>query len=129
MRSSHDCHREGFAESDNDNSLSSSISNKLADIASSVTTADQSTDMGDPQADDSWEICNIISKRTIDGVVPYWVDWDSTWMCESELKVARESIEESETRLRRRNKKGKREIDAVGKAQPKRPRGQPGKRS
>ena len=44
-------HQEGIAESDDDNSLSSHISNEPVDIASSVTTAhqstDQSTDMGD----------------------------------------------------------------------------------
>jgi hypothetical protein len=50
-------------------------------------------------------------------------------MCESELKGARELIEEFEARLRRGNKKGQGDIDAVGEAQPKRPRGRPRKRS
>lgn len=57
LKSGHDFHREGITESDNDNSLSSPISNEPADIASCVTTThqstNQSTDVGDPQADDS----------------------------------------------------------------------------
>lgn len=48
-------------------------------------------------------------------------------MCESELKGARELIEEFEARLRRRNKKEQGEIDASGKAQAKRRLGRPQK--
>jgi hypothetical protein len=120
LRSGHDCRREGIAKS-----------GEPDDTTSSVTVAHQSTDqpinIGDPQPDDSWEIRNIIGKRTIDGVVHYWVDWDPTWMCGSELKGARELIEEFEARLQRGNEKGQEETDAVGEAQPKRRRGRPRK--
>jgi len=63
-----------MAEIDGDSSLRPPIINEPANTNSSVTVAHQSTEIGDPQPDDSWEIRNIIGKRTIDGGVHYWVD-------------------------------------------------------
>jgi hypothetical protein len=81
LSSGYDCHREGIAESASDNS-GSLINGEPAGGAGNVTVAhqstNQSTDVRDPQANDSWEIRNIIGTRTIDGVVQYWVDWDPT---------------------------------------------------
>jgi hypothetical protein len=129
LRSSHNCHREGIAESEGDNS-GSPINGEPADTDSSVTVALQ-TDVGDPQHSDLWEIRGIIGTRKVDGVVHYWVDWEPTWMLESELGGAREFVDEFKARLqeRRGNKNGQRETGTAGEAQPKRRRGRPRKQS
>jgi hypothetical protein len=63
-----------------------------------------------------WEICSIIGTRKVNGVVHYWVDWELTWMLESELGEAREFVDEFKARLqeRRRSKEGQGETGAVG---------------
>jgi hypothetical protein len=128
--SGHDYHREGIAESASDNS-ESLINGEPANTASSVTVALQSTDAGDPQPGDVWEIRSIIGTRKVNGVVHYWVDWEPTWMLESELGGAREFVDEFKARLqeRRGSKEGQGETGAVGETQPKRRRGRPRKRS
>jgi hypothetical protein len=65
--------------------------------SSSATVAHHSTDVGGPQPDNLWEIRNIIGKRTIGGVVHYWVDWDLTRMLGFKLEGAREMIDQFET--------------------------------
>ncbi|KAI9653662.1 MAG: hypothetical protein M1829_001149 [Trizodia sp. TS-e1964] len=77
LRSSHNCHREGIAESDSDNS-GSPINGKPAETGSSVTVALQSTDVGDPQHSDLREIRGILGTGIANGVVYYWVDWEPT---------------------------------------------------
>jgi hypothetical protein len=128
LRSGHDCHREGIAESASDNS-GPLINSEPADTASSVTVALQSTDAGDPQPGDVWEIHSIIGTRKVNGVVQYWVDWEPTWMPESELGGASEFVDEFKARLqeRRGSKDRQGETNAAGETQLKRRRGQPWK--
>jgi hypothetical protein len=123
LRSGHDYHREGIAESASDNS-GSLINGEPADAASSVTVA------GDPQPGDVWEIRSIIGTRKVNSVVHYWVDWEPTWMLESELGGAREFVDEFKARLQERSgsKEGQDETGAVGETQSKRQRGRPRKR-
>jgi hypothetical protein len=83
LRSNQDYHREGIAERDGENVLRSPTNIDTADTALHLFS-----NAGDPQADASWEIREIIGKRTIDGLVQYWLDWEPTWMCESELEGA-----------------------------------------
>jgi hypothetical protein len=65
--------------------------------SSSATVAHHSTEVGGPQPDNLWEIRNIIGKRTIGGVVYYWVDWDLTRMLGFKLEGAREMIDQFDT--------------------------------
>jgi hypothetical protein len=128
LRSDHDYHQEGITKSDGDNSLRSPINSEPANTASSVNVAHQSTDVGDPQPSDLWEIHSIIGTRKVSGVVHYWMDWEPIWMLESELGGAREFVDEFKARLQRRgNKKWQGETNAAGEAQPKRRRGRPRK--
>jgi hypothetical protein len=130
LRSGHDCHREGIAESASDNS-GPLINSEPADTASSVTAVLQSADAGDPQPGDVWEIRGIIGTRKVNSVVQYWVDWEPTWMPESELGGASEFVDEFKARLqeRRGSKDGQGETNAAGETPPKRRRGRPRKRS
>ncbi len=131
------CHREGIAESDGDSRLRLLINIEFSDPAGTTSAALQSTDLGDPQSGDlvmdanrEWEIRNIIGTKRVDGVVHYWVDWEPTWMRESELGGAREMVDKFVARLqvRRRDKNEKGAADFIGDTQWKRRRGRPRKR-
>jgi hypothetical protein len=87
LRSGHDCHREGIAERDSENGLRSPTNSDTADAVSHL-----STDAGDHQPSDLWEICSIIGTRKVDGVVQYWVDWEPTWMLESDFGGGGEGV-------------------------------------
>jgi hypothetical protein len=92
----------------------------------------RSTKLGKPQlvdrvtdAGQEWEICSIIGRQKVDGVVQYWVEWEPMWMPESELIGARELVDEFEAQLQvpceNKIKQGK--ADDTCKTQPKRQRG------
>ena len=104
---------------------------------SAASAALKSTDLGDPQlvdrvtgADQEWEIRSIIGRQKVDGVVQYWVEWEPTWMPESELMGARELVDEFEARLQApcENKIEQGEADGTCETQPKRRRGRPWKK-
>jgi hypothetical protein len=81
-------------------------------------------------ADQEWEIRSIIGRQKVDGVVQYWVEWEPTWMRESELGGARELVDEFEARLQARgeNQGGQGGADPGAKEKPKRQRGRPPKK-
>jgi len=129
LRSGHDCHREGVAESDGDNRQRSHIIDPT-NTTSIVTISHQCSNLGDPRPGDLWEIRKIIGVKRVDGVEHFWVDWEPTWICESELEGARELVDEFKARLSvlrgNNNKQG--ETDATGETHLKRRRGRPRKR-
>lgn len=47
-----------------------------------------------PDPGEEWEIRNIVGRKTVGGEVQYLVEWETTWMLESELTGARELIDE-----------------------------------
>jgi hypothetical protein len=63
-------------------------------------------DLAEPQAvveandKQEWEICDIIGKEDIDGIVYYWVDWSATLVPKYELKKAKALVDKFEARLR-----------------------------
>jgi hypothetical protein len=93
------------------------------------TVAHQSTDDGDPQPGDLWDIRRITDMRKVDGVEEFRVAWAQTWMPESDLGGAGELVEEFKARLsvRHGKKRGQGETDAAGETLPKRRRGRPRK--
>ena len=54
-----------------------------------------------------WEICNIIGKEDVDGVVHYWVEWNATLVPKYALKKAKGLVNKFEGRLRAKAKQGK----------------------
>jgi hypothetical protein len=46
-----------------------------------------------------WEICSIVGQKTVVNEVYYRVNWEPTWMPESELEGARELIDKFTARL------------------------------
>ncbi len=129
LESGHDCHQEGGAESDGDNRLRFHIIDPT-DTASSVTVSHQCSNVGDPQPGDLWEIRKLIGVKKVDGVEHFWVDWEPTWICKSELEGARELVDEFKARLSllRGNSNKQGETVATGETQLKRGRGRPRKR-
>jgi hypothetical protein len=92
------------------------------------TVAHNSTDGGDPQPGDLWDIRRITGMRKVDGVEEFHVAWAQTWMPESDLGGARELVEEFRARLSVRHGKNRQgETDAAGESLPKRRRGRPRK--
>jgi hypothetical protein len=93
------------------------------------TVAHDSTDGGDPQPGDLWDIRRITDMRKVDSVEEFRVAWTQTWMPESSLGGARELVEEFKARLsvRHGKKNGQAETDVVGESLPKRRRGRPRK--
>jgi hypothetical protein len=63
------------------------------------TVFHQSTDGGDPQTDELWDIQRITGTRKVNGAEEFRVAWAQTWMPESELGGARELVEEFKARL------------------------------
>jgi len=107
------------------------------DVACAASAACESIDFGDPQlvglgtdAGQEWEIRSIIGRQKVDGIVQYWVEWEPTWMPESELTGARELVDEFEARLQasRGNRNEQGEPEATCEAQSKRRRGRPSKK-
>jgi hypothetical protein len=94
------------------------------------TVAHQSTDGGDPQPGDLWDIRRITGMRKVDRVEEFRVAWALTWIPESDLGGARELVEEFRARLsvRHRNKNGQGKTDIAGERPLKRRRGRPRKR-
>ena len=93
------------------------------------TVAHNSTDYKDSQPDAFWEIRRITSMREVDSVQEFRVAWAQTWMPESELRGARELVDEFKARLsvRHGKKNGQAETDVAGESPPKRRRGRPWK--
>jgi hypothetical protein len=111
---------------------------ELNNTASSASTALKSTNLAGPQLNDlltdtdqEWEIRSIIGRQKVDGVVQYWVEWEPTWMPESELGGAMELVDEFEAQLQAlcENQNRQEEADAIGETKPKRRRGRPPKKS
>ncbi len=76
------------------------------DDTSNASTMLRSTELGEPQlvdrvtdAGQEWEIYSIIGRQKVNSVVQYWVEWEPTWMLESELIGARELVHEFEAWL------------------------------
>jgi len=106
------------------------------DDTSAASAALRSTELGEPQpvdrvadAGQEWEIRGIIGRQKVNGVVQYWVEWEPTWMPESELMGARELVDEFEARLQVpcENKIEQGKADDTCETQPKRRRGRPWK--
>jgi hypothetical protein len=93
------------------------------------TVAHDSTDGGDSQPGDLWEIRRITGVRKVDGVEEFRVTWAQTWMPASDLGGAKELVEEFRARLsvRHGKKNAQGESDAAGESPPKRRRGRPRK--
>jgi hypothetical protein len=91
------------------------------------TVAHDSTNSGDSQPGDLWDIRRITGMRKVDGVEEFRVAWAQTWMPESDLGGARELVEEFKARLsvRHRKKNGQAETDVAGESPPKRRQGRP----
>jgi len=106
-----------------------SLEEPHAVICPQHTVAPQSTDGGDPQPGDLWDIRRITGMRKVDGVEEFRVAWAQTWMHESDLGGARELVEEFRARLsvRHRNKNGQGKTDVTAERPPKRRRGRPRK--
>jgi hypothetical protein len=47
-----------------------------------------------PRCSEEWEIRTIVGRKTVGGEVQYLVEWEPTWMRESDLTGARELIDE-----------------------------------
>ena len=93
------------------------------------TAAYGSTNGGDSQPSDLWEICRITGMRKVAGVQEFRVAWTQTWMPESDLGGARKLVEEFKARLSvRHGKKGQDETDGAEESMPKRQRGRPRKK-
>jgi hypothetical protein len=86
------------------------------------TVAHQSTDGGDPQTGDLWDIRKITGVRKVDGIQEFRVAWAQTWMPESDLGGARELVEEFNAGLsvRHAKKREQGKTNIVGETQPKR---------
>jgi hypothetical protein len=93
------------------------------------TVARQSTDGGDLQPSDLWDIRRITGMRKVDGVEEFRVAWAETWMPESDLGGARELMDEFKAKLsiRQRNKNGQGKTDVTAERPSKRRRGRPRK--
>jgi hypothetical protein len=89
----------------------------------------QSTDGGDPQPDELWDIQRITGMRKVNGAEEFRVAWAQTWMPESELGGARELVEEFKARLsvQHGKKRGQGKPDVTGEKASKRQRGRPRK--
>jgi hypothetical protein len=94
------------------------------------TVVHDSTDSGNPQPGDLWDIRRIIGIRKVDGVEEFRVAWAETWMPGSDLGGARELVDEFKARLSvlHRNKNGQGKTDVMGEKASKRRRGRPWKR-
>jgi hypothetical protein len=93
------------------------------------TVAHDSTDGGDSQPGDLWEIRRITGMRKVDSIEEFRVAWAQTWMPESDLGEARELVEEFKARLSvgHRKKNGQAETGVEGESPPKRRRRRPWK--
>jgi hypothetical protein len=93
------------------------------------TVFHQSTDGGDPQTDELWDIQRITGTRKVNSAEEFRVAWAQTWMPESELGGARELVEEFKARLsvQRGKKKGQGKPNVTGEKASKRQRGRPRK--
>jgi hypothetical protein len=97
-------HREAVAKSDAHNHSTSPL--ELASTASTPSATLKPTSLGELQPgalatdpDRDWEIRNIIGWKVVDGEVHYWVDWEPSWMPESELDGAKELVDGFVARL------------------------------
>jgi hypothetical protein len=122
-------HREDVARSDAHNRSTSPV--ELASAASTPSTALKTTDLGELQpgalvtdSDEDWEIRNIIGRKVVDGEVHYWVDWEPSWMPESELDG-----DGGGKRPLKRGQLGIEQFDVLGEPEPKKRRGQPRKQT
>ena len=52
-----------------------------------------------------WEICGIIDKEDVDGVLHYWVQWSPTWVPKYEMGKASDLVARFEAGLRSQRKK------------------------
>jgi hypothetical protein len=78
-----------------------------ATIATSSSLSESGDDRERPEqmaevvdADQEWEICNIVGKEDVDGVVHYLVEWNPTLVPKYVLKNAKEMVNKFEARLR-----------------------------
>jgi hypothetical protein len=110
------CHGEDASKPDNDKSSRTSVDSKLASIAETTPTASESAPHTDPplaeqtvDANQDWEVRDIIAKEDVDGVVHYLVDWHPTLVPTHSLGNAKELVDIFEARLRaHRRSKNKR---------------------
>ena len=57
-----------------------------------------------PDDKQEWEVCDIIGKEDVDGVLHYWVQWSATLVPKCEMGKARALIARFETGLRAQRK-------------------------
>ena len=120
------------------------------EVATPARTASKSNDLARPQqvaevdGNQEWEICDIISKEDVDGVVHYLVAWNATLVPKYALKKAKRLVDKFEARLRaqrrQRDKRGRGRLPrsklgrqagghAIGGTNQKKQRGGPRKQS
>jgi hypothetical protein len=77
-------------------------------IPNDIAMSQQVAEVADSKQE--WEICDIISKEDVDGVVHYLVQWEATLVPKYELGKAKALVEKFEARLRAqaRQRNGKR---------------------
>jgi hypothetical protein len=62
--------------------------------------------MAEGDSKQEWEICDIIGKEDVDGVVHYLVEWSATLVPKYELGKAKALVEKFEARLRAQARQG-----------------------
>jgi hypothetical protein len=81
------------------------IDSEIATFVRTASMAFTTNDLAEPQAvvevdsKREWEICDIIGKEDVDGVVHYLVEWSATLMPKYELKKAKALVDKFEARL------------------------------
>jgi nucleoid DNA-binding protein len=77
-----------------------------------------------------WEIRNIVGRKTVGDEVQHSVEWETTWMRESDLSEAKELIEEFVSQLLKRGQqRAMSGFNASAKGERKKRRGRPPKRT
>jgi hypothetical protein len=101
---------------------------------SALTISKQAAEVANDKQE--WEICDIIGKEDVDGVLHYWVQWSATLVPKYDIGKARALVARFEAQLRaqgrQRGGKGRERLPllkagkgthATGKTQQKRGRG------
>ena len=87
------------------------MSSKLLRIADNIEGSEEAARVVD--ANQEWEICNIIGKEDVDGVIHYLVEWNPTLMPARKLKNAKELVSKFEARLQAQARAREQERETV----------------
>jgi hypothetical protein len=78
-----------------------------ATLAGSPSTIPAPDDPEMPDDKQEWEVCDIIGKEDVDGVLHYWVQWSATLVPKCEMGKARALIARFKVGLRAQRKQRK----------------------